>query len=282
MTNQIEKKPCRDENCSRKGQLLPLTEFHQYENGDYYAKCKECHSRQVQDNKEIGAMRVIENLLQLGVIQNNEVSAANTLYKSCDKRIKACKYNNGIYKDVECNWESPLSFMIDIIRKLPDMWEDWKIQNVIYSETKQDSDRPTIDRIDEFGDYSISNIQMLSKHDNSKKARSKPCRVLIIKDLKIKGSFEFKSKKDLFSDLIKVGIPINTTQIKFDTGQIQEVGNGYSLLLQSKNGEIPSTDQLFYKVIINRRRELIDEETGEVIKLLGHWQYQFDAGALRF
>jgi hypothetical protein len=229
----------------------------------------------------MGAMRAIEKLLELGIIKSNEISSARTLYISCESRINACKYNTGIYKDISCHWESPLAFMIDIIQKLPHVWQDWKIQNAIYEETGNDSNRATIDRIDEFGNYTLTNIQMLSKHDNSKKARSKPCRVLIIKDLKIKGMFEFGSKKDLFNDLINAGIPIHATQIKFDTGIFQEVGNGYTLLLQSKNGEVPTADKPLYKVVINRKRELIDEDTGKVIEVLGNWQYQFEAGALR-
>ncbi|MEH7548908.1 hypothetical protein, partial [Neobacillus vireti] len=265
----------------RKEQLLPLTEFYRYPSGEFYSYCKECHSQLVRSNKEMGAMRAIEKLLELEIIKNNEISSARTLYISCESRINACKYNTGIYKDISCHWESPLAFMIDIIQKLPHVFQAWKIQHAIYEETKNDSDRATIDRIDEFGNYTLANIQMLSKHDNSKKARSKPCRVLIIKDLKIKGMFEFESKKDLFSDLIKAGIPINATQIKFDTGIFQEVGNEYTLLLQSKNGELSTADELLYKVVINHRRELIDEDTGKVIQLLGHWQYEFKAGALR-
>lgn len=274
-------KYCKNADCERKGQLLPLTEFYQYPNGKYYSYCKDCHSQQVQEDKQMGAMKAIEKLLELGIIKNGEVSSARTLYISCESRINACKYNSGIYKDVECDWGSPLAFMLDIIQKLPSMWQDWKIQNAIYEETGNDADRATIDRIDEFGNYTLSNIQMLSKHDNSKKATSKPCRVMIIKDLRIQGTFEFESKKDLFSDLIKAGIPINTTQIKFDTGVFQEVGNGFTVLLQSKNGEVPRADHPLYQVIINHKRELIDEQTGKVIQVLGHWQYQFNAGALR-
>lgn len=272
MTKQREKKKCPT--CKR---MKKIEDFH-----EGHGKCKKCHSQQVQSNKEIGAMKAIEKLLELEIIKNSEVSSARTLYISCESRINACKYNIGIYKDVKCKWESPLAFMIDIIQKLPSVWHDWKIQNAIYDEMKNDSDRPTIDRIDEFGDYSLLNIQMLSKHDNSKKARSKPCRVMIIKDLKIKGAFEFESKKDLFSDLLNAGIPINATQIKFDTGAFQEVGNGYTILLQSKNGEVPTADEALYKVVVNHRRELIDEGTGEVVKLLGHWQYQFETGAVSF
>jgi hypothetical protein len=276
-----EFKYCENPECSRKDQLLTLTDFYQHTNGEYYSNCKECHSQLVQSNKELRAMTAIETLLGLEMIKNNEISSARTLFISCESRIKACKYNDGIYKDIECDWESPLAFMLDIIQKSSQVWQDWKVQNAIYEETKNDSDRPTIDRIDEFGNYTLQNIQMLSKHDNTKKATSKPSRVLIIKDLKIKGMFEFQSKKDLFGDLINAGIPIHATQIKFDTGVFQEVGNGYTLLLQSKNGKVPTADEPLYNVIINYRRELIDEDTGKIIEVLGNWQYQFEAGALR-
>jgi hypothetical protein len=262
--------------CTTCEEVKKIEDFH-----ERYSNCKKCHSKKVQSNKELGAMNAIERLLELAIISICNISSARTLYLSCESRIHSCKYNIGIYKDVDCHWDSPLSFMIDIIQQLPKVWHDWKIQNAIYEETNNDSERPTLDRIDEFGNYTLSNIQMLSKHDNSKKARSKPCRVLIIKDTKVQGMFEFGSKKDLFGDLLNVGIPINAAQIKFDTGIFQEIGNGFTLLLQSKNGEVPTVAEPLYKVIINHRRELIDEDSGKVIKLLGHWQYEFETGALR-
>lgn len=247
---------------------------------DGYRECKKCQSQRVQLNKEHRAITAIEKLLQIGIIHNNELSSARILYISCESRINACKYNTGIYKNVSCDWDSPLAFMIDIIQKLPDVWQDWKVQNAIYEECKNDSDRPTIDRIDEFGNYTLANIQMLSKHDNTKKATSKPCKVLIIKNLHILDTFEFESKKEIAEKLIETGIPINVVKIKMDTGKIQEVGNEYSILLQSKNGEVPPTDKPIYKLVIDHRRELIDEETGKVIKSLEHNQWQFDVGAI--
>lgn len=262
--------------CPKCKKTKELSEFY-----DGYKECKKCTSNRVQFNKKHRAITAVEKLLELGIIYNNEVSSAKTLYISCESRFNSCKYNVGIYKEIECEWESPLDFTIDIINKLPDFWNAWRIQNAIYDETKHDSDRPTIDRIDEFGNYTLSNIQMLSKHDNSKKAKAKPCKVLIIKNLRMLGIVEFDSKKEMIEKLIEANIPINAVKIKMDTGGIQEIGNGYSLLFQTKNGIVNPTDKPLYKMVIDRRLAKIDEETGQILEVLRHRQYHYDVGGIR-
>lgn len=232
-------------------------------------------------------------MLDLKIISENETLPARSLTRSARFRIQSTKDSSkpDHYK-VYCDWDSEFSFAVDVIRYKKDMWEDWKQQENVFlaiankekaTSTEIRNAIPTIDRIDsdkEIG-YRLENIQCLSKYENDKKASSTPCRVMIIKNAKIQGVFEFGSKKDLYHDLISEGIPINVSNIKWNTGVFQEVGNGYTILLQSKNGEVPTADEALYEVVIDHRRELIDENTNKVIKTLGHWQYQFGAGALR-
>jgi hypothetical protein len=252
---------------------------------------KEIKKSTVELERKI-AKRVLR-MIDLKIINEDETLPARSLTRSARFRIQSAKDKSkpdhyGAY----CDWDNEFSFAVDVIRYKKDMWKDWKQQEHIFLATANKEKAtsteirnaiPTIDRIDsdkEIG-YRLENIQCLSKYDNDRKASSTPCKVLIIKDREIKGAFEFGSKKELVHNLVNEGIPINATQIKFDTGIIQEVGNGFSILLQSKNGEVPTADEALYQVIINHRRELIDEDTGDVIKTLGHWQYQFEAGALR-
>lgn len=194
---QVKSNGEENKECQKCKKMKSRIEFY----GDSYKECKECHSNRVQANKELEAMRAIEKLLVLGIINNNEISSARTLYLSCESRINACKYNIGIYKDIECHWKSPLAFMMDIIQELPKVWKGWKIQNAIYEETKDDSDRPTIDRKNEKGNYDISNIQMLSRQLNTKKATEHMQGAMIMRETEtnynIIGLEIFSSKKEL-------------------------------------------------------------------------------------
>ena len=69
-------KYCKNADCERTGQLLPLSEFYQYPNGKYYAECRKCHSENVQEDKQVGALKAIEKLLELEIIKSSEISSA--------------------------------------------------------------------------------------------------------------------------------------------------------------------------------------------------------------
>jgi hypothetical protein len=256
----------------------------------------------VLNNKEITSNAIttektlagkILRMIELKVIKRNETIPARLLLRSAQFRIQSVKDKSKLdHFGVYCEWNSDFNFAVDVIRYKKDMWEDWKEQTNVWltlmnkkraTPTERRNARPTIDRIksDKEIGYRLENIQCLSKFDNDRKASSTPCNVLIIKDIKIQGILEFNSKKEMCKKLIEAGVPINVSNIKFDTGIIQEVGNGYSLLLQSKRGEVPPTDEPLYELVINHRREKYDEDTGEVIEVLGHWQYRFNVGGLR-
>ncbi|WP_046178628.1 hypothetical protein [Domibacillus tundrae] len=263
--------------CKKCNKLKDEHNFH----GGY--SCKECHSDKVQFNKKLGVEREIKKLLKLNIIKKEEVDAAKTLYVSAKSRIESCKYKIGIYgkKGIKSAYDSPFVFTKDIIETLPTFWGEWKNQNKIYEESRTRAARPTIDRIDDSKGYTLSNIQMLSKRNNTLKAASVPNKVIIIKNQEVYDFIEFESKKEMNQKLIEQDIPIKTTKIKMDTGKIQEVGNGYSLILQSEGSEIKSTNKACYKVVIDRRREKYDLDTGEVVEVLESWQNQFKIGPIR-
>ena len=91
--------------------------------------------------------------------------------------------------------------MIDIIQQLPRVWQDWKIQNAICEETGNGKDRPTIDRKNSKGNYTITNIQMLSKRDNTQKATEHMQAAMLFRETETNynmiGLEIFSSKKEL-------------------------------------------------------------------------------------
>lgn len=265
---------CSNANCEGKGKLLSLDDFYKGHN-----TCKKCHKKRVQENLEKEILRAIARLLQQKIIQSNEVTPARTLYLSCKSRIEACKYKKGIYKDVSCNWNNPVTMMKDIIIKLPSMWNQWKIQDVIYLGTKQLNDRATIDRIDETKGYAIDNIQCLSYFNNAKKASSKPCSALIIHHLRLLKVVEFSSLKEAMKGL---QIPYATINLSIDSGEIQGIGNGYSILLQSEQGVIEKNGEAKYIMVLNHRREKYELETNKTVEVIFEHQYQMPVNSIGF
>ncbi|KKC48457.1 hypothetical protein VE23_17380 [Paenibacillus sp. D9] len=109
----------------------------------------------------------------MDIIQQDEIQFANLLYRSCESAIKTRKYSKN-YANIVCDWTDAVAMMIDLICTKEQFWGQWKDQSSIYLDSdKQLSMRPTLDRIDERGHYTLSNIQMLSYSENSKKARLK-------------------------------------------------------------------------------------------------------------
>lgn len=265
---------CINEDCNNKGQLLPQEAFHKG-----YNVCKVCHSKRVQDNQERGILQILEKLMEQGIINSNEVTSARTLYLSCKSRIEACKYKKGIYRNVSCDWEHPVTMMTDIIQKHPSMWQEWKVQDMLHMQTHQLNDRATIDRIDESKGYSLENIQCLSHFNNARKASSKPCIAMIIHNLRPVKVVEFDSLKEAMNEL---HIPYAVVNISIDSGAVQDIGNGYSILLQSEKGDIKESNEPRYLMALDYKREKYDIDTGETVEVLANHQYQMLVTSIGF
>jgi hypothetical protein len=97
-----------------------------------------------------------------------------TLGKSCQRARERGIKGKGKYKNVKCEMTPA---------KLRDaLWEDGKFHEKWDALTKQwiesgyqRSLRPTLDRIDDSGNYELDNIQALSSKDNTSKGSSKKC-----------------------------------------------------------------------------------------------------------
>lgn len=229
-------------------------------------QCKECQIKNVQSKLEEKIMDFLAKCIEQNVIEEGELEAARLLVMSCKSRFEACKYNKKGYKGVECNYPDFYAFFFDVI-KIDGFWNDWKKESAIYSRVGNNSSRPTIDRRDSLGNYTLDNIQVLSMGENALKASQKPCKAIIVKDKSISliNVFEFDSKKDF---TVKLGeyFPAKILRtIKFDTGIIQQIDNTYSIILQSKyidKNEIgKGTTKPRYRLEIEYSRQYIDLDT---------------------
>jgi len=187
---------------------------------------KQQHGEKFDDPK---AIRFIQSLLQQGIIKNNEVIAAHLLHISATSRINSCKYKQGIYKAIECGWDDPQKMTLDIITRKSEMWKLWNIQTAYFEQSKEQSDRPSIDRINEKLGYSLDNIQMLSLEQNISKARRKSHFVFDVSDVLTKqGAIPSFRKFDTKQAAVE------SLGIKFsgDTGRFYMV-DGKTYLVQS-------------------------------------------------
>ncbi|KXY70697.1 hypothetical protein MKY89_27905 [Bacillus sp. FSL W7-1294] len=114
--------------------------------------CKVCR------NKKIAEKRKTEKEKNLAEFLLRE-SCKLAIQRSRSKKKKG-------YENVKCEWASWRDMYEDLKNKKL-FKDDWKHQTEIYKEWGEDQvDRPTIDRIDPQGDYSLENIQCLSYQEN--------------------------------------------------------------------------------------------------------------------
>lgn len=115
---------------------------------------KEVHTRENMTNK------AIEKLYLLKVISKDQESSARTLYRSCLQAYQRTRdKSKPWYKNVEYHFANPLDMVMQFIMQLPKEWEKWQAQQIIYEDITIDGLRPSIDRIDSEGHYSIDNLQ---------------------------------------------------------------------------------------------------------------------------
>lgn len=235
-------------------------------------QCKKCHSNNVQSKLEEKIMGFLTKCIEQNVIQEAEIEAARLLVMSCKSRYEACKYNKKGYKGVECNYPDFYAFFFDVI-KIDGFWSDWKNVGDIHSRIGSNSSRPTIDRINSLGNYTLDNIQVLPMGENTLKGAQNPCKAMIVKDNSISSIslFEFDSKKD-FTEKLSEHFPAKIIKtIKFDTGTVQQINSRHSIILQSKyidkkkigNGNTKPK----YRLEIVQYDLYYDPDTGEIQKV---------------
>lgn len=239
--------------------------------------CKKCY-RNVESNRKVEkGLSEIERMKNNGIITLEEEGPALTLFFSCCSRISACK-NDPNYKDVKCNWKNPTEMTMDIINHKKDMWKAWKEQDRLFSKTKDKKDRPSIDRINNAGHYNLENIQMLSVIDNNLKDKGIFNFALLFYKSTPMYSFEFTSKKEMKNKLKEFGVEINVDKIALDVGILQNIGNGYSVIIQSLNGTV--SNEHSQTVTIVEPFQQIDEDTKTLLNKYRF--YNVEASGIEF
>ncbi|MEC2077683.1 hypothetical protein [Metabacillus fastidiosus] len=226
MTKKI-KKVCINKDCRYKGKSLELNKFNKGSR-----VCKKCHSKRVLNDRDNRINKKLAELIDKEVIKADELESANLLFKSCYRAIEDCTKNKGLYRNVSIAWNDPLLMMEDLIMKKKRFWEAWKEQSEIYFKSnKMLSARATLDRIQEDGNYTLDNIQMLSHGENSKKAHVKPLNVIV---MDINGNktddIKCKSVKEAV-DALKIKHPIHAF---IDSGKTYSHEDGRILLFKSR------------------------------------------------
>jgi len=178
-----------------------------------------------------------QGLIENGIIMEEHELAAYLLYKSVESRIHSCRYEQGIYKGVHCEWSDPISGVNSIIKMKPEMWNQWIAQTKCFLDNDQcQSYRPTIDRRDtnpEIG-YRLSNITMLPFGQNSYKAQAKPVYAFEMgnKQSNVLGTFK---RYDTITDAKKdMGLP----KLENDTGVFTSTPDGRTIILQSSDATV--------------------------------------------
>lgn len=231
--------------------------------------CKKCRSKIQQTRIEtLEGISLAEYLLH--------ESCRNALSRTRDPK-------NETYRGVKCDWEKPSDMKL-VLMKNEKFWEDWLKQSQIYEkEGRIKKFRPTLDRIEsdveKGGHYTMNNIQMLSHRDNVIKENKISCIALFIKDLRIVKVAKYESIKNTMKELgISAYNTINTFK---DKGKIYNIGNGYSILLQTMGGIFEGGESPLYKVVSTRKRILIDYDTGKEY-IISNEQVKFESPGIWF
>lgn len=187
---------------------------------------------------KLRALVFAEKCLHEALIVEEEKFSLYLLHGSIYSRITNCKYNVGMYKYVECEWENEEQTVLDILHMRNDFWITWKkvTEEYIKNDHKH-SYRPTIDRINEQEGYRLGNIQVLTNAQNCAKATSIPHYLFTVinktDNTKNQTYRRFDTKAAAFKHL---GLPHS----KSDTGRFHRV-DGSLYLLQSEDVTLGKT-----------------------------------------
>ncbi|MBD8839935.1 hypothetical protein IFU39_19150 [Paenibacillus sp. CFBP 13594] len=173
-----------------------------------------------------------QTLIENEIIEEEHEFACYLLFKSIESRIHSCRYSQGIYEGVFCEWDVPLNGVMDIIRHKPEMWQGWIEQTRIFLENDQQQKyRPTIDRIETDPNigYRLDNIQLLSFRENTQRAVNKPVYAFEMGKNQSNVIPTFR-RYDSITDAKKdLGLP----KLENDTGVFTNTQDGKTFILQS-------------------------------------------------
>ncbi|GGH46286.1 hypothetical protein Q9R46_16065 [Paenibacillus sp. RRE4] len=181
---------------------------------------------------KLRALAFAEKCCKEGIITHDEKFSAFLLHGSIYSRITNCRYNTGMYKHVECEWENEEETFLAVLHEKQEFWLSWKDHTEEYMKNDyKPSLRPTIDRIDEKEGYSLNNIQVLTNAKNCAKATSFPHYLFTVVNTTDPTKQQTFRRFDSKGAALKhIGLPYS----KSDTGRFHQVGNSL-FLLQSED-----------------------------------------------
>lgn len=177
---------------------------------------------------KLRALAFAEKCFEEGIVTYEEKFSTFLLHGSLYSRITNCKYNSGMYKYVECEWEDEEKTFLDILHKQKGFWVSWKELTEEYMKNDyKHSYRPTIDRLNEREGYNLANIQVLTNAKNAAKATSLPHYLFTIVNHDDKSKQQTYRRLETKSEALKhIGLPYT----KSDTGRFHQVSNSLYLL----------------------------------------------------
>lgn len=136
------------------------------------SEAKEWTDKYGEGNDKVRAILFVNSAIQSHLIDAEDEFAAYLLYGSIESRINSCKYGQGVYDGVHCDWDNVIVACTEIITRKPDFWNAYCEMTKEY--IKHDHKlafRPTVDRIkdDPSIGYRLDNIAVLSHGDNAKR-----------------------------------------------------------------------------------------------------------------
>lgn len=159
------------------------------------------------------------------------------LYASCKSAfLRVQSQTEKAYMGVKIQWDSAKEMKEALMNNI-EFWKTWTRLTKTYIESeKRGGLRPTLDRIESNasigGHYFEQNIRPLTKSENSKLGRAISNQALLIKNNKPTLLIQSDSLNDTHSKL-KVLTKGNIYNLKRNTGRFLDIGNEYSVLLQS-------------------------------------------------
>ena len=196
---------------------------------------KQPHARQTMTNNAIA------ELYRRKLITKEQEGAARTLFRSCRSAYERAENpKKKSYLKIKFKFENALDMTVKVITLKVKMLEQWQEQQVIYDSRDDENDykqRPTLDRINRKGHYSLSNIRMKSHKGNYTDAsnrRRKPVAIMVVEN----GKLSFKTVESLTAAQKE----LNVSSTKLNRMKVQP----YDLAYENEAGDLINTGKQIF------------------------------------
>ncbi|MEH7460144.1 hypothetical protein V7183_23960 [Bacillus sp. JJ1127] len=177
--------------------------------------CKSCRNKKIAEKRKVEKEKNLAEFL---------------LRESCKLAIQRgrSKEKKG-YENVTSDWKK-WHDMYNDLKNNKSFWREWKHQTEIYDLWGQGADdRPTLDRIDPNGDYSLENIQCLSHEENRLKDKNSATNVFYYDE---QGCLTYKPYKTIKQAVNDLGV--NYEKFRRNRGaKVPVLIDGEQYLIQS-------------------------------------------------